>query len=213
VARSGQTKLSLAGTTFSANNIAILQPYGYGDASVTMLVKATDCTISDNNQGISSGYGFQIDLELVNSRLLRNRDSLFISAQGKVNVVDSEITAVENGINVTPQTKCALSVRNTKIGGANYGVTVFCDATSTVDLGTLASPGSNTFSAKTSNLRAVGAGPVIDAIGNTWAASVQGADIAGKYQAQGVGAVLEVTGGSGPNYNLGASKARLAQNN
>jgi|GEM_PF-3517607 len=213
VARSGQTRVTLAGTTFTANNTAVLQPFGYGGPGTIMRIKATDCTLSDNSRGFSSGYGYQIDLDIVNCKLLRNADALLINAQGTVSVVDSEITGMENGINVTPQSKCALSVRNTTISDTNHGVTVNCDATSTIDLGTLGSPGANTFAAKTANLRALGVGPVIDAIGNTWTASAQGADLSGKYQAQGAGAILEVTGGSGPNYTLGTIKARLAQNN
>jgi hypothetical protein len=88
------------------------------------------------------------------------------------------------------------------------------DAGSSWDLGTLADPGGNTFVATTTSLLVSNANvPTVSAVGNTWAPSVQDADSDGHYAAVGAGGVLEVTSGSGQNYDdtIGIT-LRLAEN-
>lgn len=94
------------------------------------------------------------------------------------------------------------------------------DGTSSFDLGTLASPGNNTLTATATRVRvSVAANVTVTAVGNTWAANVQGADARGKYTtASSVCNNLnpcDVTSGTGLNYtftNAGANaKLRLAR--
>lgn len=66
---------------------------------------------------------------------------------------------------------------------------------STLDFGTLADPGGNTFSnanTAVSALRIAMTASYVSAVGNTWAAT-QGADGTGHYAASGTGAKLEIT--------------------
>lgn len=66
---------------------------------------------------------------------------------------------------------------------------------STLDFGTLADPGGNTFSnanTAVSALRIAMTAGYVSAVGNTWAAT-QGADGTGHYATSGTGAKLEIT--------------------
>lgn len=90
---------------------------------------------------------------------------------------------------------------------------------SSLDLGTLASPGANvlqsnntTNTAQESSVRvSLTTGDVVQAVGNTWNASAQGADAAGRYMSAGAGQTLEVTSGAGTDYNVVNTTLRLAE--
>ena len=101
------------------------------------------------------------------------------------------------------------------------GASIAADVGSTLDFGTLADPGANTFLSnglETALSLQGPAGVVIPAVGNTWLPGSQGANAQGKYVAIGAGAVLENTGPVDPpagaaNYRLNAGvMLRLAQN-
>lgn len=81
------------------------------------------------------------------------------------------------------------------------------DVAANFDLGYGAFPGNNTFQCDVTGVR-VGtpAGSLINAVGSTWHPNVQGADADGHYAG-----LVEVTSGSGQNYDLGAGATlRLA---
>ena len=107
-----------------------------------------------------------------------------------------------------------LTVRGTSVATVPTGFDLAGDAGSTWDFGTLAKPGANSFNADMTSLLLSSASiATVTAIGNAWAPNVQGADSGGHYVAAGAGGVLEVTSGSGQNYDdtVGAT-LRLAEN-
>lgn len=102
----------------------------------------------------------------------------------------------------------------------NSGVTMAGSAASVFDLGTAASPGNNlivgnTSSAQTSGLNVnVAAGVTVNAVGNTFAPGVQGANAQGKYQlgtAPCGASSCNVVSGAGANYRVNSGTLRLAQ--
>ncbi len=72
---------------------------------------------------------------------------------------------------------------STVSGGAQDGVTFGGFVTMTVDLGTAADPGGNTFTGNAASglLNGMAPGQTLNAVGNTWAPNVQGADANGRY--------------------------------
>jgi len=106
-----------------------------------------------------------------------------------------------------------LTVRGTSVATVPVGFELAGDAGSSWDFGTLAEPGGNTFTATTTSLLLSSPSAPVTAIGNAWAPNVQGADADGHYVATGPAGVLEVTSGSGQNYDdtVGAT-LRLAEN-
>ena len=103
---------------------------------------------------------------------------------------------------------------------ANSGVTMAGNASSSFDLGTAASPGTNlilgnTSSAQTSGLNvAVAAGVTVNAVGNTFAPNLQGANAQGMYQlgtAPCSASSCNLTSGAGANYRVTSGTLRLAQ--
>lgn len=103
---------------------------------------------------------------------------------------------------------------------SNSGVTMVGNASSSFDLGTAASPGTNLIQGNTSSAQTAGlnvnvaAGVTVQAVGNTFAPNTQGADAQGKYQlgTSPCGASsCNVTGGTGANYRIGSGTLRLAQ--
>lgn len=116
-----------------------------------------------------------------------------------------------------------IKIRGTSIVGvaATTAASVFLDssAASTVDLGTLAEPGGNTFQSTNVNqpaLRNGGTGLYVSAVGNTWTANQQNADDQGHYSAPaGAGMKLEESNiQAGRNYvaPYQGAKILLAQN-
>lgn len=72
---------------------------------------------------------------------------------------------------------------STVSGGAQDGVTFGGFVTMTVDLGTAADPGGNTFTGNAASglLNGMAPGQTLNAVGNTWTPNVQGADANGRY--------------------------------
>jgi hypothetical protein len=102
----------------------------------------------------------------------------------------------------------------------NSGVTMAGNASSSFDLGTAASPGTNLIAGNTSSPQTTGlnvnvaAGVTVSAIGNTFAANVQGANAQGKYQlgtAPCSASSCNLTTGTGANYRISSGTLRLAQ--
>ena len=93
-------------------------------------------------------------------------------------------------------------------------------AASTYDLGTAASPGNNVIQGNTTGSQTTGllvdvaAGVTVSAVGNTFAAGVQGANALGKYQlgtAPCSASSCNLTSGAGANYRITSGTLRLAQ--
>ena len=141
---------------------------------------------------------------------------LDLSGTGGVSVTDSwfhDTAAAGIWLGSAPGTNAfELVLRGTRVEGATSGIILDGSDASTWDLGTLAEPGSNILLGTTS-LTVMATG-FVSAVSNTWHANAQGADAGGLYSAGGApGAVLEVTSGTGVNYNdSGGATIRLAQN-
>lgn len=113
----------------------------------------------------------------------------------------------------------SLLTGNTNVA-SNSGITLGGTAASNFDLGTAASPGSNTFTGnitgnQTSGLNVVvAAGVVVNAVGNTFIANTQGSNAQGKFvlgaSPCGVASCL-VTTGTGANYRVGSGSLKLAE--
>ena len=102
----------------------------------------------------------------------------------------------------------------------NSGVTMAGNAGSSFDLGTAASPGNNLIAGNTSSAQTTGlnvivaAGVTVSAVGNTFAANVQGANAQGKYQlgtAPCSASSCNLSSGAGANYRITSGVLRLAQ--
>ena len=114
-----------------------------------------------------------------------------------------------SGLDVQANVDCR--VRGTTFSG--NGVGIVTGQTRTCDLGTAASPGSNVFANAAINLR-IERAATVTAVGNTWAASQQGADAQGRYAVPPGQSVLEAVGPvtTGPNYLLvTGARLRLAE--
>ena len=102
----------------------------------------------------------------------------------------------------------------------NSGITMRGSAASTYDLGTAASPGNNVIQGNTTGSQTTGllvdvaAGVTVSAVGNTFAAGVQGANAQGQYQlgtAPCGASSCNLTTGAGANYRITSGTLRLAQ--
>lgn len=194
-------------------------------------------TIEDNDTGIlvfdefSDSVASAYDVTLTNASLL---DNLY----GGVRVSFADVTPMSLAINGgtfagngASNSAGALALLGTthpydvNVRGAtfadntNRAIYVQGSAASHLDFGTLLNPGNNVFSstgAQTTNFVSGAAAAVtVQAVGNTWAPSVQGSDASGHYAAVGAGAIVEATGTtSGANYDIAVvgSKLRLAEN-
>jgi len=107
-----------------------------------------------------------------------------------------------------------VTVRGTVLGNVPTGFELGGASGSSWDFGTLSQPGSNTLTASTTALALqLDSGATVSAVGNTWTPDEQGADGAGTYAAAVPGAALEVTSGSGRNYDdPNGTTLRLAEN-
>jgi hypothetical protein len=107
-----------------------------------------------------------------------------------------------------------VTVRGSSLESVPIGFELAGGGGSSWDFGTLAAPGKNTLTASTTALLlGVGAGATVSAVGNTWTPNAQEADANGAYAATGAGALLEVTSGSGQNYDdPNGATLRLAEN-
>ncbi len=147
-------------------------------------------------------------------------DGVSLNNGGTLAVNGGSINAgAQIAVNLAGAMPYTLTVRNATIAGSD-ALRLAGDGTSSFDLGTLAAPGNNTLTATSTRVRvSVAANVLVSAVGNTWAASVQGADSAGKYTTASSACnganPCDVTLGSGLNYtftNAGAgAKLRLAQ--
>ena len=108
---------------------------------------------------------------------------LLSGASPALSLTLSNLTVTGNSAGGITLSNGVLTLRNSTLSnnGAEGGLTVYAD--STVDLGTTASPGGNTFTGNTGAQfnSIVTAGRTVNAVGNIWKPSVQGADANGRY--------------------------------
>lgn len=208
--RAQASTLQAAGATIEKCGNGIFLQFGYPSKLTATL---TNSTFTMNTTGISAGFDSTVDLTLVGGSFNGNMTGVSLLSVGTVKVTGTEFSNNANkGLELASQKDCKLELRAGRItNNGGPGLNLNCSPSATIDLGTLASPGGNTLTGNVPSLATVG-GLTFDAIGNTWTPSAQGADATGLYKAVGAGAVVEVTGGAGPNHQLGTSKVRVAQN-
>jgi len=148
---------------------------------------------------------------------------IFMNMGGGLSITGGTVNAPQgltSALTLSGDKPYTLLLRNVAFDATFNGVRLEGDATSSFDLGTLASSGGNTIKGATTGLRlTTAAGVTVQAVGNTWSANVQGADASGKYAITssvcGNANPCEVTAGTGPNYTFAGAgagaKLRLAQ--
>ena len=108
---------------------------------------------------------------------------LLSGASPALSLTLSNLTVTGNSAGGITLSNGALTLRNSTVSnnGAEGGLTLY--GSMAADLGTAASPGGNTFTGNTGpQLNSiVTAGQTVNAVGNTWKPSVQGADANGHY--------------------------------
>ncbi len=156
--RDSSTQLFIQGGSF----------YNNGKGNANTILSSGKVTI--NNASFSSNY----------SAIGASAGSLTITNSSVVNSTSYGIT-IAKGV--------AFKMRKSTVagngsGGGSVGIYI-ADATAGIDLGTASDPGGNTIKdnggASYPNLSVSGAAATIQAVGNTWNASTQGADASGHY--------------------------------
>jgi hypothetical protein len=146
---------------------------------------------------------------------------LDVRAGATIDISGSQIVdGIGFGVTLGSGENVHLTLRDSTISGNSGGIQTNAVAGSTLDLGTVDSPGDNDLSGNGAALPSLGnylpAPSIVYAVGNTWNESEQGASAQGTYSAGAPGAKLEVTGPvvNGLNYRVFADGAvlRLAEN-
>lgn len=170
--------ISLAAATMNANAVGIASEIGSGS---TATLTATGLILTGNGYGISWGGTTGSAFDIADSTITGNG----IGAQ--FSVVDGSFRL--RGSNVS--------------NNSDTGLALFIGAVA--DLGTQASPGLNTFTGNTNaDVKAnLTAGRAFTAVGNTWNASVQGADASGRYSVPPAWTPVPLNGpAAGPNVSM-----------
>ncbi|MEO8835942.1 MAG: right-handed parallel beta-helix repeat-containing protein [Caldimonas sp.] len=160
-------RLQFAQSTISGSAGAAIQSefsQGFGAA-----ITADGLTLADNGWGIywtgRSGGSFDIKNSTISG--------------------STKAGGIGAGIYLSGTSAASFKLRGSTVsGGAQDGVYLYNVPSTTIDLGTTADPGGNTFTGNASTGLHIVFTPgqtVIDAVGNTWAANQQGADANGRY--------------------------------
>jgi Right handed beta helix region/Protein of unknown function (DUF1565) len=206
-----------AGTTLSGNHGGIYMTRGSVALSAGALIQGS----TTSGIYINSGYGVAT-LTLASGSAIQGSTGSAIDVHGSSTNpprldVSGAIFANNGGagVHVTATAQCRIR-DSSFVGNLGYGVQME-SLGGICDLGTVASPGGNTFANTGPNvsLNASSTLPsTLQAVGNTWAANQQGSDAQGRYAVPNGQTVLEVAGPvtSGANYRLNAySRIRLAE--
>lgn len=183
-------------------------------------IQRTRVTGSDAAVMVQSGPA---KLAIVGSDFSENTAGILINGSGALDLSATKIANNQDGVRLSTSASVgSMRLRNVEISNnSRVGLSIAGNLEGTFDLGNVADPGNNVLTKNATsisngaNLVITGAPSVIVlAVGNSWDASVQGADSEGRYTVSGAGATLEVTGGVGPNYRVltGSSRIRLAEN-
>mgnify|MGYP005852097285 CR=1 FL=1 len=218
-----------AGASLDLSNAAVSGPF-FGIVGTTGPAQVTiaDSTLQGATEGITTNAGEYSEptVTLTNS-VLQNFTSNAVNLPlgGTLSITGGEIkdnggAGVRLGGVANPPFNSGLytlTMRNATVannGNAQAdgaGLLLNGAAGSVLDLGSAAQPGGNTILGLNSSKPGVRigttAGNTVNAVGNTWVASQQGASASGAY-----GGNLVVTSGSGQNYAVTSGQLRLAGN-
>ena len=222
--------IHILGTSTLTIDDSSIQGYGSGiyaniyEATNPTIV-ATDAVLEANTYGMYLGGDTQplvADVTITGGRIRNNTQrGVYSNVPGTYAFDGTEITG--NGTRGLDFWNVAnlytVKLRNATVtGNGTSGVYVTGAAGSSLDLGTLADPGDNTFTgnntaaaASEASVRISLASTTVHAVGNTWSVA-QSANAQGQYSAAGAGAVVEFTTGTGPNFSIDAGTLRVAQN-
>ncbi len=135
---------------------------------------------------ISSTTGTSADAQLTADGLAlinNGRGITWTSSSAAASLTLSNLTITGNTYGGMTVSNGALTLRGSTVSnnGAEGGLALYGNPS--VDLGTSASPGGNTFTGNSGPqiYSVVGAGQTVNAVGNTWTPNVQGADATGRY--------------------------------
>lgn len=188
-------------------------------ASASPTLTLSGCTVTGHvGSGILVEGGNTPGLINVQSSALSSNGGagLTMISPGAVRVIGGTVANnTGRGLDFRSTATLQVEVRNVTVtGNGAQGIFLGGNLSSSFLLGTMASPGNNTFSGNgISNLQlGSAAGLVVQAVGNTWTPGIQRADAAGRYTAA-PGTTLEETGPtSGGNYTITTGGTlRLAQ--
>ena len=173
-----------------------------GTASQVHVTLQNGAKLTNDVNGIRSepGTGSEMTLVVNGATFTSNISAgIFFDGSGSFDITAS--TATGNGSGISVNAGLPLAVKMRQSTSANNTFAFSANGTAlTLDLGTVASPGANTFTGNTTSGLQLGipAGQTATAVGNTWNAGLQSADAAGHYTAG-----TSVAGpASGGNYQL-----------
>ncbi|HET9959951.1 MAG TPA: right-handed parallel beta-helix repeat-containing protein [Polyangiaceae bacterium] len=216
--QSESTKATLEDWMFAETTTAVYLT-GSKKEQTTVQLRAVEITGSQRAVVVNN---CEAALTIEDSTLRNNAIGVLFSGSGQLTLRDSRVEGGDRGVRAFAASGTySVTLRNTVIAQNKIvGLSLEGALLGTYDLGTVGSPGGNTLvgnaseAATPSNLVVIGTGnPTVQAVGNTWEKSLQGADANGQYVITGAGEKLEVQNGTGPNYVLGEGvKLRLAEN-
>ncbi len=205
--------LVLTNTTLSQSSLGV-----YVDGASTATIDGTGLQIRDNLFGGVRADG-ALDLAMTGGAVTGNAwytTTGVASFHGGIWLGAARAYALRlRGVSITDNRS---TVANGNVDSG--GITVAGTAGSAFDLGTAASPGGNTITGNTTGGVTTGlsvkpsAGVIVSAVGNTFAAGVQGANPSGQYVlgSPPCGATAcDLSSGTGENYRVTSGVVRLAQ--
>ncbi len=183
---SGGGTLSMDHATVSnGSNAAICIGAGTTQVPTIQLTQSTISGMAGTAIATAQINGPNGNLTADGLALINNGRGMYLlsGASPALSLTLNNLTLTGNSAGGITLSNGALTLRNSTLSnnGAEGGLTVYGD--STVDLGTTASPGGNTFTGNTGAQfnSIVTTGRTVNAVGNTWTPSVQGADANGRY--------------------------------
>lgn len=126
--------------------------------------------------GILSGGGGTVNLTMQGGQLTDNDNAAQLFFKGTYSFRGVSASGNSAGFYVQETT---LVMRNCTVAGSQVGIDLLTPVA--VDLGTVADPGNNLFANSSRNLYYESGTAQIEAVGNTWAPGIQGADATGRY--------------------------------
>ena len=207
---SGASVIALANATVVVDKATMKNSPGAAlcvrsNAANVSLTVQNGASLSGNAVGIASelGAGATAAIAVSDSTLSSNANAAINwQGAGTISVTGSTMAGNGSAFFLANANPLSVTVRKSAVTGNGYGLQFFVGdiAGFTIDLGSAASAGANTFTGNTSTSLKIStpSGLTVGAQGNTWNASVQGADATGHY---GVGTVVTAPG-SGTNYQF-----------
>ena len=159
-----------------------------GSQAPPAVVQLTQVTISGMANAVASDTGVSADAILTADgvALTGNARGIFWASASAASLLDLRNMTITGNSLVGVQIAGnggTLKLRGSTVSnnGAEGGVTIY--STTVADLGTQASPGQNTFTGNAGPgvFSIVPTGATVDAVGNTWIPSQEGADASGRY--------------------------------